>query len=279
MSSSTYSTMGSFASSSSFSESHPSTGTYSSFGHFGSSRNRNVFDPYDAANPLSYSIIPSFNTLFLHGPTGDNASIYRVWAPNCQTFMAEYGAIHPGNPFVKAYLSINQDQYWPNTAVIDKMAMNLCYQAYRIQPCLGEMMMHNACERRYLQWATTTFSYQPFDPSVANSPMIRVYAPTSLLGRPRLRQEFFKDPDQEWWIDQMMENPNPVLDIWVRFYSAWKYHGELNVSSFCVPPKMLFFLRQKQEKLETLYRWLCQKINQYDVELLPTTASSTFPSS
>lgn len=244
--------------------------TYASFGAFGSSKNRNIQDPYDPANPLTYSVIPSFNTIFLHGATGDSALLNRVYAPNCQAFMAEYGSLRPGDDFVRAYMAMNQDTYWPNTAVIDRMSMATCYESFNVHPNLGEMMMHNACERRFLEWPSVSYYFQPFDPTVANSPMVKFYAQPGVTGRPVIRNLSSRvQMLNDWWIQQMIERPLPVLDIWVRFYVAWK-RGEWKGIIESTP--MEAFLMEKSNRFQYLFNVLSTKQPGYDtVQWLPST--------
>ena len=131
--------------------------------------------------------------------------------------------------------------------------------------------MHNACERRFLEFPTAIFYYQPFDPTVANSPLIRFYeSQGGVLGRPCLHHlETREQIEQDWWLHMMMENPGPVLDVWIRFYAAWK-RGEF--AGRIEGTKMEAFLKFKENKLQFLFTLQNQKQPGYDTtQFLYTT--------
>lgn len=239
------------------------THTYASFGNFGSSMNPRINDPFDPSNPLSYAVLPSYGQVFLHGATGDSVLLNRVYAPNCMNFMAEYGAIHGGDPFVLGYMSVNLDTYWPNMAVIDRESMTTAYNMFNVQPTLGEMLQHNASERRFIEFPSVPFYFEPFDPMTANSPMVKFFAQTGTVGNVILKNLDKKenDVDNDFWVQMMVENPNPVLDIWVRIWLAVQ-KKEIDVQGTIIES----FLNLKSSKLKLLYDVL-QKAQggQYDV--------------
>jgi hypothetical protein len=248
--------------------------TYAAFGNFGSSMNPQVNDPFDVSNPLSYAVLPSFGQVFLHGGSGDSVLFNRVYAPNCMNFMAEYAALHGGDPFVLTYMRVNLDTYWPNMAVIDRESMTTCYNAFTVRPTLGEMMMHNACERRFLDFPSVPYYYEPFDPTTANSPMVRFYSQRGTVGKALFKNLDKKkdDIDQDYWIQQMIDNPEPVLDVWVRIWLAVQ-KKELDIKGTIIEP----FLHYKSNKLELLYGMLeSSQGGQYDIPQYIVTPKQWF---
>lgn len=237
--------------------------TYAAFGNFGSSMNPSVNDPFDVSNPLSYAVLPSIGQVFLHGGSGDSVLFNRVYATNCMNFMAEYASIHGIDAFVQTYMRVNLDTYWPNMAVIDRESMTTCYNAFGVQPTLGEMLIHNACERRFLEFPSVQYYYQPFDPTTANSPMVRFFAQQGTVGKVLFKNldKTKDDMDQDVWIQQMIESPEPVLDVWVRIWLAVQ-KKELDVSDTIIEP----FLKYKSNKFALLYQMLEKaQGGQYDV--------------
>ena len=237
--------------------------TYASFGNFGSSMNPSVNDPFDVSNPLSYAVLPSIGQVFLHGGSGDSVLFNRVYATNCMNFMAEYASIHGIDAFVQTYMRVNLDTYWPNMAVIDRESMTTCYNAFGVQPTLGEMLVHNACERRFLEFPSVQYYYQPFDPTTANSPMVRFFAQQGTVGKVLFKNldKTKDDINQDVWIQQMIESPEPVLDVWVRIWLAVQ-KKELDVSDTIIEP----FLKYKSNKFALLYQMLEKaQGGQYDI--------------
>ena len=227
---------------------------YCAIGQLGATRNPSVQDPFNPSNPLTYSVLPTLNSLFLHGASGDSALFGRVWFPHCQNFMAEYGTQTTiDDPFIQAYFRINIDTSWPNCAVIDRSSMETCYNLFRVEATLGDQLFHNVCERRYLTFPSVSYSFQPFDPTTANSPMVRFYNPTGSIGRPTICRLQDKDTiEKDTWLHAMIENPGPVLDVWTRIYAAY-LRGHLPALK---GTKVEAFFQRKKEKLDFLYHTL-----------------------
>ena len=81
--------------------------------------------------------------------------------------MADRGASH-WDQFCEFYYLNQTDTYWPNQAFIIKE--NCCNDL-----TLGEMLLSNAAERRFLDFPTCKQKWEQFDPNVAASPLIRMF--------------------------------------------------------------------------------------------------------
>jgi len=204
---------------------------YASIGDFAGFLNPRVMNPVDPANPLTYSIIPTYNSLFLHG-AGISDMTGRTWGRAVQNFMAEYAAgLHPLNPnpsspwdgFCEAYVRLNTDTSWANSAAIDQQAYTACMTIQDIKPTQGQQMIRNACERRFLDFRTTTSFFEPFDFTVANSPLVRWYTPLYVPGPVVIRNLGSPEAvDRDSLVVKMMENPGVCTDVLVRIYLARK---------------------------------------------------------
>jgi hypothetical protein len=182
------------------------------------------------ANPLTYSIIPTFNSMFVHG-AGISTMNNRTWSRNVQNFMAEYCAGGnelsdkqcPWNGFCDAYKSLNTDTVWANSAVIDTQAYTTAQKFIGYVPTQGEQLVHNAAERRFLHFLSTTSYEEPFDYTVANSPMVRYYSHLYVPGPCIVRNlDCPKDVEEDSVVKKMLENPQACLDVLVRIYIAYR---------------------------------------------------------
>lgn len=192
--------------------------------------NENVRNPVDPSNPLTYSILPTYNTNFLHG-AGIATMNNRTWSRNVQNFMAEYCAGGnelsnkdcPWDGFCEAYKLVNTDTVWGNSAVIDTQAYTYTMKFLGYTPTQGEQLVHNSAERRFLNFYTTTSYQEPFDYTVANSPMVRYYSHLSSPGTCVIQN--LDDPvkvENDSVVQQMLQHAVPCADVLTRIYLAYR---------------------------------------------------------
>jgi len=241
------------------------TSPYSRFGDVGASLNDSVHNPTDPANPLSYCLLPTLGTNFLHGASGSSELWNRTWSRNCQNFMAQYcafpqgdGETQPWNGFCDAFAELNRDTYWPNTSAIDVVTMNMVYTYMKFQPTQGEQLLHNAAERRFLHFPGVEHHLEPFDPTVANSPLVTTYSQLPCGYQPVVRNIDYRTIDQDRLMNKVLEHPMPALDVLTRIYLAWRM-GTLQLTG----TRLEAFLFQKCAKFDNLARMLHGRIPEY----------------
>ena len=163
--------------------------SYKSVSDFGS----NEYSPIN--NPLTYCIGNNMDQRFLHG---GNADAYGNSSRQCQLFMSDYCA-----------------SGWDDFCEIESKNTNRSYPSH-IQGCIdigescggtaGESLIANTASRKYLlKMHNAHENYEPFDPTVANSPMIRYWVnDCGRYGVP----EYAVDPekiDQDVVMDKILE--------------------------------------------------------------------------
>lgn len=123
-------------------------------------------------NPLSYCLAESLDSQFLHGGIGKTVS--DAYGKNCQAFMSDYCAGEWND--VCEYASQNKNSTYPNH-------LQMC--GGTIDPdcgplqgfTQGEILIRNTAAKKYLKQIGGDFSlkWQPFDPTVADSPLISTW--------------------------------------------------------------------------------------------------------
>ena len=145
---------------------------YKKFYNFGKNMNRNVTDVNNPSNPLSYCLFDTPSVQFLHGST---AATYKPQCQECQSYMSlrcsgQYSESENWDGYCEIYFNGNTDTYWPNEAAIEKIPaciINMCGNL-----TIGQKMLRNSLEKRFLEFPYCSKKYIQFDPNVANSPLI-----------------------------------------------------------------------------------------------------------
>lgn len=195
---------------------------YTKITDFGRSLNAQVENPLNAANPLTYCMVPTLNSQFFHGgPSG--YLLYGNANPNCMSFMSER-CKNEWDGYCQAFVDLNSDSYWPNGAVLDTVAFQNAKTFLNIKTTVGQDMLRNSCYHRFLFIPNLVGSEQPFDPTVANSPMITLYD-NYVTAYSHVKN--LSDPetvDKDVHVDKMMENPKVCLDVLGRIFLG--YHRQ-----------------------------------------------------
>jgi len=220
---------------------------YSKFIDFGKQINPQIQNDTNAANPLTYCITPSLNSQFFHGSSSSN-QLYSTMNTSCTNFMAQRCSTQ-WDDYCDAYLQINTDNYWPNMAVIDRLAYQNANQFFQIRPTVGQNLLRNACYYKYIDTSDLSYSIEPFDPTVANSPLIKIfqeyvsrYSTVIHLSDP---EEIRKDT----LIPKMLSHYPICMDVIGRIYLAF-LRKEKGVHIENTPFQSFF---QQHEKLLQLY--------------------------
>ena len=165
-----------------------------------------------ATHPLTYCIGSNMNQQFLHGgnPYGSNSN-------HCQSFMADYCA--SGWDGFCEIESKNKDR-----SLAPSGGALLEYKT------AGELLIANTANRKYLINVENAIEmYEPFDPTVADSPMIRYWV------NERSGPQVFEhsvDPfiiDKDMLMDKILENPNVAFGILTSIYKTMKRKDTLKL--------------------------------------------------
>ena len=192
---------------------------YKSFYKFGSEINNQVESPFNASNPLTYTMFPTMGNQFQHG-SSVSSILNTTYNPRAETYMSQRCSTE-WDGFCDAYRILNVDTYWPNSAVIDSVAYNMAQGFLRNnRPTVGEVMIRNAVNRKFLSFPFETPNIEQFDPNTANSPNIAMYS--NYINSPSYIQNLKKiNIDQDDHIELMLNYPTPCFDVLVRLYLGY----------------------------------------------------------
>lgn len=120
-------------------------------------------------NPLSYCLLQTVDSGFMHGGIGTTMS--GKHSANCQAFMSSYCANKWDD--VCEFVSKDTSQIYPNT----QQRCATCNGAEYGNINAGDILIANTAERKYLtqMGGNCSIKWQPFDPTVASSPYISTW--------------------------------------------------------------------------------------------------------
>lgn len=219
---------------------------YRKISQFGEAMNPNVLNPLDQSNPLSYCLLPTYNSQFLHGSTASGL-LYTPQGPGCSNYMAERCSIvYDG--FCSAYNTINTDTSWPNVAGIDNLTFNIARDWLKIKTTTGQNMIRNAAERRFLVYPGVCMTAEPFDPNVANSPIVSRYNSSYKPGPVSFKNlDNPANVDNDLLVDEMIAHWPACLDVLTKIYKGYK---DKNPAINLYPSKFERFLHEKSSLFE-----------------------------
>jgi len=181
----------------------------------------NAYSPVN--NPLTYCLGDDMNQRFQHGAS--NIDTYGQNSRPCQLYMAEYCS--QGWDAVCEYASKNTNISYPNQAQNCGDASDVaCYGLNA-----GEVLIHNTAARKYLiKMHNAHQKYEPFDPTVPNSPMISYWVSDNCsYGAPGV-PEYAVDPatiDDDLVMDKILRKPVIAMNILINIYNTMKRYGTL----------------------------------------------------
>lgn len=220
--------------------------SYPTFIEYGSAMNKNVFYPMDQSNPLTYAIMPTFNTCFLHGSSSTNL-LKTPYSPASSNYMAERCSdVYDG--FCEGYVKMNTDTAWPNVAAIDNLTLNIAKGYLKIKTTVGQNMIRNAAERRFLTYSGVSKFVEPFDPNVANSPLVTRYSSTYNIGT--IGYQNLDDPsaiDNDQLMMAVCDNWPACFDVLTKIYIGYK-QKDPRIKLY--PSKFEVFLNEKSKLFE-----------------------------
>ena len=193
---------------------------YRNINKFGNTPDNNFYS--DAANPLTYCINDTISKGFLHG---GNAYKYGQNSKPCQAFLSEYCAQEWDG--VCEFASKNTRIFDPNNL----SNANIMGNIYNFKGLTnGDVLIRNTAAKKYMvSLGNCNLRYEPFDPTVANSPMIS-YVDCGGCQGPCIPL-YFVDPstiDNDIVMDKLLSKPTIAIDILINIYNNMKASGMLN---------------------------------------------------
>ncbi len=183
-------------------------------------------------HPLTYCLGTNIDQKFLHGSSA--ATVNGQASRNCQLYLSEYCA-KDWDEFC-VFASQNNNISYPNT--MDGLSLGDVACKGLTQ---GEVLIHNTARRKYLKhMGNCRIKYEPFDPNVANSPLISYWVKgglcggTSCVGSCGISgsccPKYAVDPttiDCDPVMNLILEKPKIALDILVNIFNTMKRDGTL----------------------------------------------------
>jgi hypothetical protein len=186
-----------------------------------------------ADHPLTYCLGTNIDQRFLHGSSA--MGIDGQASRNCQLYLSEYCA-NQWDQFCE-FASLNNNVSYPNT--MDGLSLGDVACRGLTQ---GQVLIHNTARRKYLKtMGNCKLKFEPFDPNVANSPLISYWAKgsgpcggTSCAGGCGISGSccptYAVDPktiDCDPVMNKILDNPKIALDILLNIFNTMKRDGTL----------------------------------------------------
>jgi|TARA_B110000259_G_C14022343_1_gene403488 hypothetical protein len=167
-------------------------------------------------NPLTYCTGDDLDIRFTHG---GHADTYGQYSRPCQLYVPDYCS-QGWDQFCEV-MSQNTNRQFPNNYnFCEKNCQNLNF---------GEALIHNTASRKYLvKMHNGEKKYEPFDPTVANSPMISYWTSNNQ----NLIPEYEVNPqtiDQDVVMDKILDKPDIAINILINIYNTMKRKNKLSL--------------------------------------------------
>jgi len=198
-------------------------------------------------NPWTYCASTQLDNNFWHG---GNASDLNMFTKKCSAFTSQYCAVDDGYDINCEIASRNVNKVYPN----DLQSACTPPEILQHYPSLnrGDVFLRNTMAERYLVKMNGAHrEYHPFDPNVANSPLISYWvgnigditgiicangapSPCTLMRpiyavNPANDLGFnYKNIDNDRLMNRVLENPSIAIDIFTNIYETMKKRGDLN---------------------------------------------------
>jgi hypothetical protein len=184
----------------------------------------NVGENYrsDTDNPLTYSLNNTIAQKFLHG---GNSTIYGQNSRQSQAFLSEYCSQNWDGACELA--SKNNDSFYPNSLV---------YGGFNSRPYnfkglnAGETLIRNtACKKYLVGMGNCKPKYEPFDPLVADSPMIaHWYSESGTNDCVPVYDVNHEGLDNDIIMNKILDKPTIALDVLINIYNTRNRVGTLD---------------------------------------------------
>ena len=172
-------------------------------------------------NPITYCINDTIDPYFLHGRDYLNNG-GQDCAP-CQWFLSDYCA-----QGWDGYCELASK----NTQIRFGSVMNFNDVNHNLEMTSGEILIRNTAIRKYLiEMKGGKKIFEPFDPTVADSPMVSKWVPDgNYLGIP-MTPVYSVDPptiDTDAVMNKILMKPAIAKDVLIGIYKTTKARGQLN---------------------------------------------------
>jgi len=193
------------------------TNEYKNVSDFGS-------NAYSAVNnPLTYCLNDNMDQRFLHGGASDTLGQH---SRPCQLFMSEYCA-DKWDEFCEV-ASQNANTSYPNQVQGCTNAGDIACKGMTA----GEALIHNTASRKYLhKMHNARKKYEPFDATVASSPMISYWVSDNCSYANSGVPEYVVDPkkiDNDVVMYKILRKPIIAMNILINIYNTMKRYGTLS---------------------------------------------------
>ena len=173
-------------------------------------------------NPLTYCINNTIDNRFLHG---GNQDIYGQHSKPCQAYLSDYCA-NKWDGFCE-YASQNDSVSYPNN--LDSCGSDVACRGLNA----GEVLIRNTASKKYLkEMGNCVQKFEPFDPTVASSPMISYWTPgTCNTYSNTCIPVYAVDPasiDSDVVMDKILSKPIIALDILINIFNTMTREGTIN---------------------------------------------------
>jgi hypothetical protein len=140
---------------------------YATFGEFGCNNG-------PQQNPLTYCFVSGLDASFNHGGMAGDDGLLGQKGRACQIFSADYCAKNWNG--ICEFASRDEER---NGTVVDQVDNN-CGAGIPSNLSMGEILIRNTFKSKYMTMMSGNCKrvYQPFDPTVANSPLISTWEST-----------------------------------------------------------------------------------------------------
>ena len=174
--------------------------------------------PNAVNNPVSYAMGDTVDNLFTHGSIAK--TIDSPYSRNSQIYMSDKCSKN-WDKYCE-YASANTSKSYPNM-----IANSQVYQDFQLTA--GEILVHNTAEKKYRANPDCNQKCEPYDPLVANSPMI-CYTDDYCEQPPiyDLTDEQINNVDQDIVMNKILNNPKIGIYILINMFNTMKRKGTLH---------------------------------------------------
>ncbi len=209
-------------------------------------------------NPLTYCLLQNANSGFMHGGIGETMS--GKHSANCQAFMSSYCANKWDD--VCEFASKDRSRIYPNTQ--QKCGSSSDVECQNMTS--GDVLVANTANRKYLtqMGGTCSLKWQPFDPTVASSPLISMWEGVcNSQGNDGCGPVYEVDPkkiDNDPVMQKILANPMIAWSLLVNIYNTAQRKGTLsglkgtNIYTFFMTKEFQNYIKAMKE----LPQGLCQ---------------------
>lgn len=192
--------------------------TYRPISKFGS----NAYAPIN--NPITYCLNNNIDQMFAHGSASDTLGQH---SKSCQAFLSDYCA-EKWDGFCEVESHNTSTKYPNHIQSYTEFGNDDAYKSMNA----GDVLVRNTASKKYLKsMGNCKRKYEPFDPTVASSPMISYWVNDNSSYTGKCVPVYSVDPstiDNDVVMDKILSKPIIGIDILVNIYNTMKREGTLS---------------------------------------------------